>query len=91
MTAMTITVWTKLGCGWCVEVTDLLRERGLPFEERMVTGNRASMEEMMRKSGQFFAPVVEIDGHLLIDTDADEVERYLDRVAAEGAAGAPAS
>jgi len=83
---MTITVWTKLGCGWCAEVTDLLRERGLPFEERTVTGNRALMEEMMRKSGQFFAPVVEIDGHLLIDTDADEVGRYLDRVAGDAPA-----
>ena len=61
------------------EVTDLLRQRGLPFEERVVTGNRALMEEMMRKSGQFLAPVVEIDGHLLMDTDADEVGRYLDR------------
>ena len=75
---MNITVWTKIGCGWCEEVTDLLRERRLPFEERVVTGNRALMEEMVRKSGQGFAPVVEIDGHLLIDTDADEVERYLD-------------
>ena len=75
---MNITVWTKIGCGWCEEVTDLLRERGLRFEERVVTGNRALMEEMVRKSGQGLAPVVEIDGHLLIDTDADEVERYLD-------------
>jgi glutaredoxin len=75
---MTITVWTKVGCGWCEEVTDLLRERGLPFEERVVTGNRVLMEEMVGKSGQYLAPVVEIDGHLLVDTDADEVGRYLD-------------
>ena len=81
---MTITVWTKIGCGWCEEVTDLLRERGLPFEERVVTGNRELMEEMVRKSGQTLAPVVEIDGHLLIDTDADEVERYLDGLERRG-------
>jgi glutathione-dependent peroxiredoxin len=78
---MTITVWTKIGCGWCDEVTDLLRQRGLPFEERVVTGNRALMEELVRKSGQTLAPVVEIDGHLLVDTDAGEVERYLNAVA----------
>lgn len=77
---MTITVWTKIGCGWCYEVTELLRERGLPFEERVVTGNRHNMEEMMKKSRQTLAPVVEIDGHLLIDTDADEVASYLDQV-----------
>ena len=40
----------------------------------------------MRKSGRFFAPVVEIDDHLLIDTDADEVGRYLDRVAEDATA-----
>ncbi|MGH2353147.1 MAG: glutaredoxin family protein [Chloroflexota bacterium] len=76
---MAITVWTKLGCGWCDEVIDLLRERGLPFEERVVTGDRERMAELIRKSGQTLAPVVEIEGQLLIDTDADEVERYLDR------------
>lgn len=80
LSLMTITVWTKIGCGWCDEVTDLLRERGLPFEERVVTGNREHFQEMIRKSGQTLAPVVEIDGHLLIDTDADAVERYLDGI-----------
>ena len=76
---MNIIVWTKIGCGWCYEVTDMLRERKLPFEERVVTGNRQHWEEMVRRSGQTLAPVVEIDGHLLIDTDADEVADYLDR------------
>lgn len=80
---MTITVWTKIGCGWCDEVRDLLQERDVPFEERVVTGNRGAMEEMVRKSGQTLAPVVEVDGHLLVDTDADEVARYLDTVAQE--------
>ena len=76
---MKITVWTKLGCGWCDEVIDLLQSRKLPFEERVVTGNRAYYQEMVEKSGQWLAPVVQIDGHLLIDTDADEVAAYLDR------------
>ncbi len=78
-----ITVWTKLGCGWCDEVVDLLRARRLPFEERVVTGNRAYFEEMVEKSGQWLAPVVQIDDHLLIDTDADEVESYLESRAAK--------
>jgi glutaredoxin len=75
---MRITVWTKIGCGWCEEVIDLLQQRKLPYEERVVTGNRAYFEEMVRKSGQWLAPVVEIDGHLLVDTDADEVADFLD-------------
>lgn len=82
---MTITVWTKVGCGWCDEVIDLLDERGLPYEQRVVTGNRALTLEMIQKSGQTLAPVVEIDGHLLIDTDADEVGCYLDKQLAASA------
>jgi hypothetical protein len=49
----------------------------------VVTGNRAYFEEMIRKSGQWLAPVVEIDGHLLVDTDADEVAAFLDQYQAE--------
>ena len=79
---MKIIVWTKLGCGWCDEVIDLLQSRKLPFEERVVTGNRAAYQEMIEKSGQSLAPVVQIGDHLLIDTDADEVAGYLDRRAA---------
>lgn len=82
---MKITIWTKVGCGWCEEVLDLLQERGLPCDQRVVTGNRQLFEEMVRVSGQTLAPVVDIDGHLLIDTDADEVEAYLDRVAKQTA------
>jgi glutaredoxin len=79
---MKITVWTKIGCGWCEDVKDLLEERGLPYEERVVSGNREHMMEMMRKSRQTMAPVVEVDGHLLVDTDADELSWYLDSVTA---------
>ena len=47
------------------------------YEEREVYGNPRYFDEMVEKSGQWLAPVVEIDGHLLIDTDAYEVGRYL--------------
>ena len=66
-------------------MTDLLRFRKLPFEERVVTGNRAYFEEMVQKSGQWLAPVVQIDEDLLIDTDADEVESYLNQHAIKSA------
>ncbi len=76
---MIVTVWTKTWCGWCEEVVDLLNARGIAFEERRVTGNQDHYDEMVRISRQSKAPVVDIDGHLLIDTDADEVGDYLDK------------
>lgn len=79
---MKVTVWTKTGCPWCVEVIDLLQSRNLAYEERVVTSDRAHWDEMVRISRQSKAPVVDIDGHLLIDTDADAVAAHLATVAA---------
>ncbi|MAG36263.1 MAG: hypothetical protein CL878_08470 [Dehalococcoidia bacterium] len=76
-----VIVYTKQGCGWCYEVLDLLDSRGIGYEEREVYSNRQYFDEMVEKSGQWLAPVVEIDGHLLIDTDAYEVERHLSQLA----------
>ena len=56
---------------------DLLLEYDIPFEERNVSENREFMKEMVEKSGQTFAPTLDIDGEILADVGADEVEAYL--------------
>ena len=74
---MEIKVYVKTGCPWCLGVTELLKRHDIQFKEINVTENQKAFDEMMQKTGQSKAPVVEVDGHLLIDTDAGEVERYL--------------
>ena len=56
---------------------DLLLEYDIPFEERNVSENRDFMEEMVEKSNQTFVPTLDIDGEILADVGADEVEAYL--------------
>lgn len=72
-----VVVYTKSGCGWCHEVLQLLDSYGIAYDEREVYSNPEYFKEMVGKSGQWLAPVVEINGHLLVDTDACEVESYL--------------
>ena len=55
----------------------MLLKYGIPFEERNVSENREFMMEMVEKSGQTFAPTFDIDGEVLADVGADEVEAYL--------------
>ena len=55
----------------------MLLKYGIPFEERNVSENREFMIEMVEKSGQTFAPTFDIDGEVLADVGADEVEAYL--------------
>lgn len=74
---MQINVYVKTGCPWCIGVTEFLKKHGIQFKETNVTVSQEAFDEMVQKSGQSKTPVVEIDEHLLIDTDFDEVERYL--------------
>ena len=74
---MKIIVYTKTNCGWCAEVLDLFLENNIQFEERNVLENREFMKEMVEKSGQTFAPTLDIDGEILADAGADEVDVYL--------------
>ena len=74
---MNIIAYTKRGCGWCREVVSYLNENNIAFEEREVTGNKAYFDEMVAKSGQSKAPTLDIDGHILADSDKAQVEAYL--------------
>ena len=74
---MNIIVYVKTGCPWCIGVTNLLKEKGVKYEERNVTENKAFMDEMVAKSGQTKAPTLDIDGHILADSDKEAVAAYL--------------
>lgn len=72
-----IIVYVKTGCPWCIGVTNMLKEKGVQYEERNVTESKVFMDEMMQKSGQTKAPTLDIDGHILADSDKDQVAAYL--------------
>lgn len=74
---MNIIVYTKVGCPWCNGVLDFLNEKGLEYQEREVTSNKAHFDEMVRVSGQSKAPTIDIDGHVLADSDRGQLEEYL--------------
>ncbi len=77
---MHIIIYTKTGCPWCIDALAFLRERGLAFEERNVTSNPAYFEEMKTLSGQTKAPTLVIDGHVIADTDREQIAAHLEKV-----------
>lgn len=74
---MHITVYTKTGCPWCIDVIKFLRDKGISFVEKNVREDETYFVEMETISGQTKAPVVVIDGVVLADTDKEAVEEYL--------------
>lgn len=72
-----IIVYTKTGCPWGIEVIDFLTKNGVAFEERNMTVSEAYKQEAILKSGQYKCPTLDIDGHILADSDAKQVGEYL--------------
>jgi len=54
-----------------------MRKYNLAYEDRDIIINPLFRAEMVEKSGQRLSPCVEVDGHLLVDVNGDEVEAYL--------------
>lgn len=71
-----IRLFIKPYCGWCHEAMDWLNERGVKYETLDVTSDAAARKEMHELSGQGLAPVIDVDGEVLADFGADELEEW---------------
>jgi len=67
-------LFIKPYCGWCHEVMEWLDARNIEYERLNVTADEASFREMVELSGQSMAPVMDVDGEVLADFGADELE-----------------
>lgn len=75
-TTPAVRLFVKSCCGWCDEARDWLAARGLKCSELNVSRSRALFDEMIELSGQTRAPVIEVDGRVLADFGADELEAW---------------
>lgn len=71
-----IRLFIKPFCGWCQEVIDWLNHRQIDYDTLDVTRDNLAWREMMALSGQTRAPVIDVDGHVLADFGADELEHW---------------
>lgn len=77
---MNIIFYSKTGCPWGDEVRDYLTSKNIPFEEREMLGNPEYKDECIAKSGQWKCPTLDIDGHILPDSDAKQVDKYIQSI-----------
>jgi glutaredoxin len=74
---MSLIIYTKTGCPWCIDALTYLNEKQIAYEEREVRSNPEFMKELEEKSGQSKAPTLDLDGQILADTDANAIEIFL--------------
>jgi glutaredoxin len=70
-------LYLKPGCPWCDEVVDFLKRKGIEVRTRIVSGDRAAMQEMVELSGQTKAPTMDWHGDVLADFGVEELIPFL--------------
>ena len=72
----TVRLFIKPFCGWCAEAMEWLDRNKIKYNVLDVTSDRAAWDEMVGLSGQSSAPVIEVDGEMLADFGASELEQF---------------
>lgn len=71
-----IRLFIKPGCPWCDEAMAWLDARSLHYQALDVIRDAAAREEMFALTRQTKAPCIEVDGKVLADFGADELEAW---------------
>lgn len=74
---MNVTVYTTSTCPWCVKAKEYLSSKGVNYEEKNVSMDRAAAGEMIQKSGQRGVPVLDIDGNIVVGFDQERIDTLL--------------
>lgn len=57
-----IEIYSTNNCPWCVRAKTLFQSKGLDYEERDISSDRARALEMVERSGRRTVPQIFIDG-----------------------------
>jgi glutaredoxin-like YruB-family protein len=64
-------------CPYCFTLKEFLKEKGIEFEEIDVSKDEKAREEMIKKSGKLEAPVIDIDGQIVVGFDKEKICKLL--------------
>ena len=70
-------LYIKSGCPWCIQAEQYLEDHGYRYKAIDVNRDRVAYAEMIRLSGQTYAPTLEVGGKVLADFGSEELEQFL--------------
>ena len=72
-----VKIYTSPACPYCFTLKEFLKEKGIEFEEVDVSQDEKARDEMIKKSGRLEAPIMEIDGEIVIGFDKEKIVKLL--------------
>ena len=73
----TIIIYSTENCKFCHMLKDYLTEKGFSYENIDVGKDAAQGAIAREKSGQLGVPVTDINGHIVVGYDIEEVDKLL--------------
>ncbi len=68
-----VKIFTTPACPFCFVLKQFFKERNIEFEEIDVSEDEKAREEVIKKSGQMSAPIVEINGEFVVGFDKKKI------------------
>lgn len=72
-----VRVFTTPACPYCFTLKEYLKEHGIEFKEIDVASDEVARKEMIEKSGQMGAPVIDINGEWVTGFDKAKIVKIL--------------
>lgn len=76
MKVKNVRLFSRAMCSWCMEAKEWLDRHGVAYTYVDVGRDAAAHSEMVALSNQPRVPVIEVDGHVLADFGAEELEAW---------------
>lgn len=73
----TIKIYSTPKCGYCRMAKEYFKSKGLKFEEYDISCDIPRQQEMIKKTGQYGVPVIEINGKIILGFDKHKIDQYL--------------
>ena len=72
-----VKLFVSPACPYCYTLKEFLKEKGIKFEEIDVSKDEKARDEMIKKSGRLEAPIIEIDGQIVVGFDKEKICQLL--------------
>ena len=75
-----IRLFIKPRCPWCHKAQQWLDSHNIAYQVIDVIADPKAMEEMVKISGQTFAPVLDVDGTILADFGPEQLPGFFEEL-----------
>lgn len=72
-----VRIYTTPICPYCFTLKEFLKDHGIEFEDIDISQDEKARDEIMAKTGKTEAPIIDIDGEIIIGFDREKIVQKL--------------